>query len=82
MKDKKKQLGHRIPVRMVDALKLLGGILKVPKQQLTEDAIAMWMGKADPMAQIRRDMAMKAFKSGKVERPFEEGRSSGFLVPA
>lgn len=71
MKDEKKQLGDRIPAKMVEALKTIGDILKVPKQQLTEDAIAMWMGKVDPIAQARRDMAMQAFKAGMVECPFK-----------
>lgn len=70
MKDERKQLGVRVPVKMVDALKRIGTVLKVPRQQLAEDAIALWMGiKEDPMARTRREMAIKAIKRGKVELP-------------
>lgn len=70
MKDQKKQLGDRIPAEFTDTLTRLGDVLCIPRQQLTEDAIAMWMGKNDPMLKLRHEMVVKAFKSGKVERPF------------
>lgn len=72
MKPEKKQLGDRITADIADTLTKLGDVLGIPRQQLTEDAVAMWMGKADPMAKARREMVIKAFRNGKVERPFNQ----------
>lgn len=60
---KQKQLGDRVPKAVADALKSIADFTKIPKQQLTEDAIMMWMGKTDPMAETRRNMALQALSA-------------------
>ncbi len=76
----KTQLGDRVSATVAESLSKASKLIGVKRQQLTEDAILLWMGKHDPIIESRRQMALSAFKRKELERPFNNWH--GPLIPA
>jgi predicted acylesterase/phospholipase RssA len=72
---KEKSVPFRLPESWLLTLQELKDATGITKQQFLEDATAFYFGKTDPLIKARREVALDAFDKGKVERPFNQGRS-------
>lgn len=76
MKSTKTLVPFRMPPEWDTTLDELRSYVGFTKQLMLNDALSLYMGKRDPLAEERGRMVRKAIKAGKVPRPFEQGRSS------
>ena len=58
MENEKQQFNARLPRETVNAMKAVAAMLDVSVQQLAEDAIAVYYGRADAETSERRDRAV------------------------
>lgn len=68
----KKQTGFRLPEAWLLAMSDLKTATGIPQQTFFEDATTLFFGKNCELARERQKIALKAFASGRVKRPFEE----------
>lgn len=71
MKTEEKQTGFRLPEPWLEAMRDLKTVTGIPQQTFFEDATSLFFGKNDDLAKERQKIALKAFASGRVKRPFE-----------
>ena len=72
MKKEKTQLNTRVWVEYADVLNHINKTLKFPQRQSVEDALALYFGEKDPIAEARCHRIRSAIKKGEIPRPFND----------
>lgn len=71
-KSHRTQLNTRVKDTFSEALKAIDEQLEFSQRQIVEDAIALFFGAKDPLAEQRRDLIQAAFKKGTIPKPFSQ----------